>query len=79
MVPEARLAHLPAISKPEGRVCKFVTEEEIAKRSYQRRSDANAMNLQSGVAFRASGIAKVIAQEQVTTAAGTLRIGSTPR
>jgi len=35
------------------------------------RSDSNAMNLQSGVPFRASGIAKVVSQEQVTTAAGT--------
>src|SRR5258705_2874101 len=35
------------------------------------RSDANAMNLQSGVAFRASGVAKVTAEEQVTTRAGT--------
>src|SRR5262245_169040 len=35
------------------------------------RSDANAINLQSGVAFRASGVAKVMAQEKVTTAAGT--------
>ena len=35
------------------------------------RSDANATNLQSGVTFRASGLAKVAAQEQVTTPAGT--------
>jgi hypothetical protein len=35
------------------------------------RSDANAMNLQSGVAFRASGVAKVVGEEQVTTPAGT--------
>jgi len=46
------------------------------------RSDANAMNLQSGVAFRASGVAKVMAEEQVTTAAGTFdtyRINTTVR
>jgi hypothetical protein len=46
------------------------------------RSDANAMNLQTGVAFRASGVAKVTAQEQVTTAAGTFdtyRINATVR
>jgi hypothetical protein len=35
------------------------------------RSDANAMNLQSGVAFRASGVAKVVKEEQITTPAGT--------
>jgi hypothetical protein len=35
------------------------------------RSDANALHLQSGVAFRASGVAKVVKQEQVTTPAGT--------
>jgi hypothetical protein len=35
------------------------------------RSDGNAMNLQSGVPFRASGVAKVAGQEQVTTPAGT--------
>jgi hypothetical protein len=35
------------------------------------RSDANAMNMQSGVAFRASGLAKVAAEEKVTTPAGT--------
>jgi hypothetical protein len=35
------------------------------------RSDANAMHVQSGVAFRASGVAKVVKQEQVTTPAGT--------
>jgi uncharacterized protein involved in copper resistance len=29
------------------------------------------MNLQSGIAFRASGVAKVMGQEQVTTPAGT--------
>jgi hypothetical protein len=35
------------------------------------RSDANAMNLQSGVPFRASGAAKVVREEKVTTPAGT--------
>jgi len=35
------------------------------------KSDSNGMNLQSGVAFRASGAAKVVAQEQVKTLAGT--------
>jgi hypothetical protein len=35
------------------------------------KSDANGMNLQSGVAFRASGAAKVVGQEQVRTSAGT--------
>jgi hypothetical protein len=35
------------------------------------RSDANALHRQSGVAFRASGFAKVVKQEQVTTPAGT--------
>jgi len=35
------------------------------------RSDANAVNLQSGVTFRAEGVAKVVGQEQVTTPAGT--------
>jgi hypothetical protein len=35
------------------------------------RSDSNAMNLQSGVPFRASGIAKVVGEDQVTTPAGT--------
>jgi hypothetical protein len=46
------------------------------------RSDANAMNLQSGVAFRASGLAKVAAEEKVTTPAGTFdtyRIDTTVR
>jgi hypothetical protein len=46
------------------------------------RSDANATNLQSGVTFRASGVAKVAAQEQVTTAAGafeTFRVDMTVR
>jgi hypothetical protein len=46
------------------------------------RSDANAMNLQSGVAFRASGVAKVTAEEKVTTPAGTFdayRIDTTVR
>jgi hypothetical protein len=35
------------------------------------RSDANAINLQSGAALRATGAAKVVGQEQVTTPAGT--------
>src|SRR5262245_59968914 len=35
------------------------------------KSDANGMNLQSGVAFRASGAAKVVGQEKVATSAGT--------
>src|SRR5262249_43490081 len=35
------------------------------------KSDADGMNLQSGVAFRASGAAKVVAQEKVATPAGT--------
>ena len=35
------------------------------------RSDANAMHLQSGVAFRASGVAKVVGEERITTPAGT--------
>jgi hypothetical protein len=35
------------------------------------RSDANAMHMPSGVAYRASGAAKVVKQEQVTTPAGT--------
>jgi hypothetical protein len=35
------------------------------------RSDANAVNLQSGIVFRASGAAKVVNQERVTTPAGT--------
>jgi len=35
------------------------------------RSDANALHRQSGVAFRASSVAKVVKQEQVTTPAGT--------
>jgi hypothetical protein len=46
------------------------------------RSDANAMNMQSGVAFRASGLAKVAAEEKVTTPAGTFdtyRIDTTVR
>jgi len=37
----------------------------------QWRSDGNAINLQTGIPFRASGVAKVAAQEQVTTPAGT--------
>jgi hypothetical protein len=46
------------------------------------RSDASAMNLQSGATFRAAGIAKVVAEEQVTTAAGsfdTYRVDATVR
>jgi hypothetical protein len=46
------------------------------------RSDANAMNLQSGIAFRASGIAKVMGEEKVTTPAGTFetyRVNTTVR
>jgi hypothetical protein len=35
------------------------------------RSDANGIHLQSGVTFRAEGIAKVVGQEQITTQAGT--------
>jgi len=35
------------------------------------RSDANGTNLQSGHAFRASGIAKVVGREQATVPAGT--------
>jgi DUF3108-like len=35
------------------------------------RSDANAVNSQSGVIFRATGTAKVVGQERVTTPAGT--------
>jgi hypothetical protein len=35
------------------------------------RSDANAMQLASGLAFRASGVAKVVAEERVTTPAGS--------
>lgn len=35
------------------------------------RSDANALHLPSGVAYRASSVAKVVKQEQVTTPAGT--------
>jgi hypothetical protein len=35
------------------------------------RSDGNAVNLQSSIPFRASGVAKVMGQEQVTTPAGT--------
>jgi hypothetical protein len=40
------------------------------------------MNMQSGVAFRASGLAKVAAEEKVTTPAGTFdtyRIDTTVR
>jgi hypothetical protein len=46
------------------------------------RSDANGINLQSGIVFRASGVAKVVAQEQVTTPAGafdTFRVDMTVR
>jgi hypothetical protein len=46
------------------------------------RSDANAMHLQSGVAYRASGVAKVMGEEQIATAAGTFdtyRIETTVR
>ena len=46
------------------------------------RSDANAMNLQSGAAFRASGVAKVVAEEKVATPAGTFnsyRVDTTVR
>jgi hypothetical protein len=35
------------------------------------KSDADAMNLQSGIAFHASGAAKVVVQEKVSTSAGT--------
>jgi hypothetical protein len=35
------------------------------------RSDANAVNSQTGVVLRTTGVAKVVAQEQVTTLAGT--------
>lgn len=35
------------------------------------RSDANGIHLQSGVTFRAEGVAKVVGREQVTTLAGT--------
>jgi hypothetical protein len=35
------------------------------------RSDANAINSQSGVVLRATGAAKVVGKEQVTTSAGT--------
>jgi len=35
------------------------------------RSDGNAMNLRSGIPFRATGVAKVTGQEPVTTPAGT--------
>ena len=46
------------------------------------RGDANAMHRQSGVAFRASEVAKVVGEEQVTTPAGTFdtyRIDTTTR
>jgi len=35
------------------------------------RSDANAMNLQSGIVLRAAGVAKVVGQEPTTVQAGT--------
>jgi hypothetical protein len=35
------------------------------------RSDANAVNLQSGLTFRAEGVGKVLGREQITTPAGT--------
>jgi len=35
------------------------------------RSDASGINLQSGLTFRANGVAKVVGQELVTTPAGT--------
>jgi hypothetical protein len=35
------------------------------------RSDANGLHIQSGVTFRANGVAKVVGQEQVKTPAGT--------
>src|SRR5262245_59313086 len=35
------------------------------------KSDADGMNLHSGVAFHASGAAKVVAQESISTPAGT--------
>jgi hypothetical protein len=35
------------------------------------RSDANGVHLQSGMTFRAEGVAKVVGREQVTTSAGT--------
>jgi hypothetical protein len=35
------------------------------------RSDANGVHLQSGVTFRANGVAKVVGQEQIETPAGT--------
>jgi len=46
------------------------------------KSDADGMNLQSGVAFHASGAAKVVGQEKVATSAGafdTFRIDMTVR
>jgi len=46
------------------------------------RSDANGIHLQSGMTFRAEGIAKVVRQEQVTTSAGsfdTFRVDMTVR
>jgi len=46
------------------------------------RSDASGIHLQSGVTFRANGVAKVVGQEQVTTPAGsfdTYRVDMTVR
>lgn len=46
------------------------------------RSDSNGVNLQSGVTFRATGAAKVVEQEKVTTPAGTFdtfRVDTTVR
>jgi hypothetical protein len=48
----------------------------------QWRSDANGTHMQSGVTFRAEGVAKVVGQEQVTTPAGsfdTYRVDMTVR
>jgi hypothetical protein len=46
------------------------------------RSDANGVHLQSGVTFRAEGVAKVVGQERITTQAGsfdTFRVDMTVR
>jgi hypothetical protein len=48
----------------------------------QWRSDASGIHLQSGVTFRAEGVARVVGQEQVTTPAGsfdTYRVDMTVR
>ena len=48
----------------------------------QWRSDANGIHMQSGVTFRAEGVAKVVGQEQITTPAGsfdTYRVDMTVR